>query len=83
MVIYINLMLITAVILIYNTEWQQYHGMVVKFPGKKSYNIGPWYTHKGQILVSEIFPVYSDYSVVKCYVLLVIVSHSIKIKTQL
>jgi hypothetical protein len=34
-------MLITEVMLLYNTEWWYYHGMVVNYRGKKSYNIGP------------------------------------------
>ncbi len=40
-VIYCNYMEITLVILFYNTEWQQYHGMAVNYHGKKFYSIGP------------------------------------------
>ncbi len=32
---------ITKVMLLYNTEWQYDHGMVVNYCGKKFYNIGP------------------------------------------
>jgi hypothetical protein len=30
----------TKVILFYNTEWQQYHGMAVNYDAKKFNNIG-------------------------------------------
>jgi hypothetical protein len=41
MVIYCHSMVITTVIWLYNTEWWYYHGMAVKYLGKKFYNISP------------------------------------------
>ncbi len=43
MVIYCHPIVITVVILFYNTEWQQYYGMTINYCGKKLYNIGPSY----------------------------------------
>jgi hypothetical protein len=40
MVIYCHSMVITAVILFYNTERRHYHGMAVNYSGKKFYKIG-------------------------------------------
>ncbi len=38
--IYSHSTVITKVMLLYNTEWQYVHGMVVNYHGKKFYNIG-------------------------------------------
>ncbi len=40
MVIYFCSTVITKVMLLYNTEWWFYYGMIVKYRGKKLYNIG-------------------------------------------
>ncbi len=42
LVIYCLPMVITAVILFYNTERQQYHGVATNYCGKYFYNIGCW-----------------------------------------
>ncbi len=34
-------MVLTVIILVYNTEWKQYHGRTVNYHCKKFYNIGP------------------------------------------
>ncbi len=41
MVIYRHSIVITKLILLYNTVWQYDHGMAVNYRGKKFYNIGP------------------------------------------
>jgi hypothetical protein len=41
-VIYCHSMVFTAILMFYNTGWQQYHGMAVNYHGKKFYEIGPW-----------------------------------------
>jgi hypothetical protein len=40
-VIYHHSTVIAKVMLLYNTDWQYGHGMVVNYRGKKFYNIGP------------------------------------------
>ncbi len=44
-VIYCHSMVFTAIIMFYNTGWQQYHGIAVNYHGKKFYNIGPKWQH--------------------------------------
>ncbi len=39
-VIYWHSMVFTAIIIFYNTRWQQYHGMAVNYHSKKFHNIG-------------------------------------------
>jgi len=41
-VIYCHSIVFTAILMLYNTEWQYNHGMAVNYRGKKFYNIGPW-----------------------------------------
>ncbi len=40
-VIYCHYVIVIVVVLFYNTECQQYHGMGVNYHGKKVTNIGP------------------------------------------
>jgi hypothetical protein len=42
MVIYCRSMVITTVIRLYNTEWQYYQEIAVKYGGKKFYKIVTW-----------------------------------------
>jgi hypothetical protein len=49
-VIYSHSMVFTAILMFYNTGWQQYHRMGVNYHGKKFYNIGPWWLkHRQQV----------------------------------
>ncbi len=40
-VFYCHYMVFNAIMMFYNTQWQQYHGMTANYQGKKFHNIGP------------------------------------------
>ncbi len=66
MVIYCHSMVISKVIKLYNSEWQYNHVMVVKYRGKKIYNIGPW-SQCYKTLIHRHFTVTSSFCVIKQY----------------
>jgi hypothetical protein len=65
-VIYCHSTVITKVMLLYNTEWQYDHGMVVNYHSKKFYNIGPWGQCYKTIYRGNLLR-FQGYTLILCY----------------
>jgi hypothetical protein len=61
LVIYHHSTVITKVMMLYHTEWQYDHGMVVNYCGKKFYNIGPWWVKMLNVTFGKIAVAQSEF----------------------